>query len=316
MHHAAEPRWILILFAIFALGMFIRLVSAKRIGLLALLATTGLFLTYGLRQGHVAPPPLVVHPAAVPVAAAPGQLVVVMEAPTAPPQPEKPSRAKRAPKPKPEPKALSAAPMTPPASESPPEPAVAAVAETAEPATGSKLTDEAPLTLYLGTSTTGRPIDSLPGWVTELENAPPGSNLVSFSSDRFASVEEAEKQLWNKARDVVSRELEPRFNKYSQWRPPADFVKSHGLILERCIERTTLDVGKFVEPMYRVHWKVSLSKSVRDSLVAAWRPLVQETRLRDTALSFIGVTALLAFMNVILRLAPCPNAKKAPDAAA
>ena len=68
--------------------------------------------------------------------------------------------------------------------------------------------------------------------------------------------------------------------------------------------------------MYRVHWKVSLSKSVRDSLVAAWRPLVQETRLRDTALSFIGVTALLAFMNVILRLAPCPNAKKAPDAAA
>ena len=301
-----------VLFAIFLIGMFCRLVTSKRVGLLALFAVTGVFLLYGLRVAPVSPPPPpVVHSAAMEMPAAPVRVVAVMESPM-PPQPEKPARPKRSPKPKPATKAVPAAPSTP----STDEPPVAAVAEAAEPVTPSaSIDEEAPLTLYHGTSTTGQPIDSLPDWVKELENAPPGSSLVSFSSDRFASIEEAEKQLWNKARDVVSRELEPRFTKYTQWRPPADFVKSHGLVLERCTERTTIDVGKFVEPMYRVHWKVSLSKSVRDSLVAAWRPLVQETRLRDTALGFLGAAALLALVNVILRLAPCPNAKKTPPAA-
>jgi hypothetical protein len=303
-----------VLVAIFALGMFIRLVSARRLGVLALLVMAGVFLLYGLRVARVAPaPPPAVRSAAMEIVSGPVRAVAVMEAPA---PPEKPAKSKRGPKPKPEAKSVPAAPTTPPVGDTPPEPPVAAVTETTEPQSLAASVDEgAPIALFLGTSTTGRPIDSLPDWVMKLENAPPGSSLISFSSDRFASIEEAEKQLWSKARDVVSRELQPRLTKYAQWLPPADFTKSHGLILERCIERTTIDVGKFVEPMYRVHWKVSLSKSVRDSLISAYRPTVQQQRLQETALGFLGATALLAFVNVILRLAPCPNTKATPPAA-
>jgi hypothetical protein len=316
MHVDPTIGWFKLLFAIFLIGIVVRLVNAKRLGLLAFFVTAGLFLTYGLRQSHVSAPPAAAHPTASRIAAAPVEVVAVKDATSVPVRPEKPGRAKRAPKPKPENKAAASAPATPMTDETPPQPPVATVAEATESATDSKAADEeAPLTLYLGTSATGRPIDSLPAWVKELENPPLGSSLVSFSSDRFASIEEAEKQLWDKARDRVNRELQPRFTKYTQWRPPADFLTAHGLILERLIERTTLDVGTFVEPMYRVHWKVSISKSVRDSLVAAWRPTVQETRLRDVTLSFLGATALLAFVNIVLRLAPCSNARKTPPAA-
>jgi hypothetical protein len=307
MQSAPQPSLMMIFFAIFAIGMFIRLVNSKRIGLLVLLAIGGFFLTYGIRRAELAPPTATLM-------APPVQVVAVQEAPM-PPSPEKPGRPKRGPKSKPPAKPAPSPGGT--AESTPPEPPAVAVAESTEAATTSESPNpEAPITLYHGWSGTGRAIDSLPEWVKESGNARPGSDWVAFSSDRFATIAEAEKQLWNKAREVVVRDLRARIPEAVHWSPSNDLLKSHGFVLERCVERTSIEVGQFVEPMYRVHWKAALSKNVRDAVVNAWRPTVQEQRLESTALGFLGATALLAFVNVILRLAPCPNAKKTPTAAA
>jgi hypothetical protein len=326
MHVDPTVGWFKILFAIFLIGIFVRLVSAKRIGLLALFAFAGVFVTYGLRQGHLAPPrpaqiddPTIMRTSAYEVAEVPLQIVGVQQAPSPPPA-EKPTRPKRGPKSKSAEKTVPAAPPLPAkekVAEAPPKPPVAAVADKSDAATPSEPVDsEAPLTLYHGWSISGRPIDSLPAWVKELEKAQPGADRISFSSDRFATIEEAEKQLWDRARDFVARDLRLRIPEAVRWSPSPDLLKSHGFILERCIERTSIDLGKFVEPMYRVHWKATLSQNVRESVVDAWRPRVQNERLEMTALSFLGATAFLAFVNVLLRLAPCPKAKTTPPAAA
>ncbi|OAI56637.1 hypothetical protein AYO47_02000 [Planctomyces sp. SCGC AG-212-M04] len=300
---APQPSWMMIFFAIFAIGMFIRLVSAKRIGLICLfLLIGGVLLTFGYRQAELSPA-TVIYMEPPPV-----QLVAEV-----PPLPDKPGRPKRGPKPKPPGKPAPAAAL--PTETSPPEPPAAAIAETSEAATPSG-EPEAPITLYHGWASTGRAIDSLPEWVQESEKPRPGSNWIAISSDRFATIDEAEKQLWNKAREVVVRDLRARFPEAVRWSPSNDLLKLHGLILERCVERTSIEVGQFVEPMYRVHWKAALSKNVREAVASAWRPTVQEQRLESTALGFLGATALLAFVNVILRLAPCPNAKKEPTATA
>lgn len=313
-----QPSWMMIFIAIFAFGVFVRLASAKRVGLLAvLLLLGGVCLLYGFREAQMAPPPIPMQPALITMPAAPLQVVMVKEAPTPPPA-EKPARPKRGPKPKPAEKAAPGGPPVPSevaAPESPPEPPVAAVAETAEEATQAEaVTKEAPIMLYHAWSTTGRAIDSLPAWVNEPNN--PKSARASFSSDRFATIEEAERQLWGKARGFVHTDLKQRIPDTFHWAIPTDVLKSSGLILERCVERTAIEVGKFVEPMYRVHWKVVLSENVRQVVIDAWRPTAQAERLKVSTLGFLGAAALFAFLNVILRFAPCPNAKKAPPPAA
>jgi len=289
---------------IFAIGLFIRLASSRRLGLIALLAVTGGFLTYGTlhlrsegpRGGRAA-----IRQASV---------VVMEEGPKAPPgiEPrEEPPRPKRAPKKKHAPKP-KAAPGGATGGDDHPAPPVAGDA----PADDEMVAPETPLTLYIGTSKQGRTLDALPDWVAELADAKAGSNSVSFSSDRFASIEEAENQLWAKACRFVGQDLEQRNPAAAGWTPPADLLKSRGFLLERCVERTTIDVGSFVEPMYRVHWKGTLSKNVREAVVEAWRPTVQSERVRVTAVGFLGAAAVLAFLNFVLRLAP-GRSKKPPS---
>jgi hypothetical protein len=298
MQSAPQSSWMMIFLAIFAIGIVIRLVNSRRIGLICLLLLGGAFLTYGVRRTDLGPATL------TRMAQPPVQLIVVEESPP-PPSPDKPGRLKRGPKPKPPAKAAPSSGVK--AETSPPEPPAAVLAEKSD-------NPEAPITLYHGWSGNGRAVDALPEWVQEADKPRGASDGIAFSSDRFATIEEAEKQLWTKAREVVVRDLQARVPEAIHWSPSNDLLKSHGFVLERCIERTSLELGQFVEPMYRVHWKAALSKNVREAVVSAWRPTVQEQRLESTALGFLSAAAFLAFVNVILRLAPCPKAKKEPAA--
>jgi hypothetical protein len=306
MHHAHfSISWFGILVAVFAFVLFIRLVNSQRMGTLLMLVCAGVLLLYGLKRTRENVTAMVEPPALMPIAVGPPRFVVA----DPPPAPSvKPARPKRGPKGKPaEPGPIAplpgviGAPPAPPVAEESDEPGPAASSETVA-------VEEAPLTLYHGLSTLGRPIDSLPKWVSELAGATPGSSAAAFSSDRFASVAEAEKQLWGKARDFVARDLRLRSPEAVHWSPPPDLLKSRGFLLERCVERTAIEVGQFVEPMYRVHWKVSLSKNVRDAVADAWRPAVQERRLEASLLAFLGAAGILACVNFILRVAPCARA--------
>jgi hypothetical protein len=315
MHHATEPRWIMILVAIFAIGLFLRLSNSKRLGLLVLFFIGGSFLMYGARQGRIHAPPHAL-PAAFQMSAGPMQVAVEI-APTPPPgpdKPEKPSRAKRAPKSKSVTRSSPPAPSKPAIKDTPPAPPLATVVEAAQPEVPLEAEEsEAPLTLFEGTSTKGRPIEALPEWVSGLAGAKPGSNSVSFSSDRFATIAECEQELALKARDFVAHDLRQRIPEAVHWSPPYELLKSKGFIVERCVERTVIEVGQFVEPMYRVHWKASLSSDVRAAVADTWRPTIQKRRLDDVTLGFLGAAGGFAFLNLILRsVAARMAAKKTP----
>ena len=303
----AIPGWIIMFATVCAIAMFVRLANSNRIGLLVLIAS-GLGLMFFTVSAR--------HSSRVTSITYNGNLEVTALKPMPPTPPVVPAvdskpRPKRSPKPKPP------APAKAPESVANPEPPATTAPADAVPAVALVVykAPEAPLTLYEGSAKTGRTIEALPGWVTELADARPGSSAVSFSSDRFASIDEAEKQLWEKARDFAAGDLRLRIPEAIHWSPSPDLLRSRGLIVERCVERTSIEVGQFVEPMYRVHWKANLSNDLRTAVADAWRPTVQAGRLKGVTLGFLGATGAFAFLNIILRSIAARTARKSPAAA-
>lgn len=316
--HLAVPGWIVMFVAIGAIAVLVRLASSSKAGLVLFLAGgVGLvLLTYSARQVRIAPPAVVSEMHAPATA-----FVADVPMPSIPSN--KPVRPKRPPRAKPPQRAedppIPSTPSRTPAvatAETPPAPPVAEIGITSSVAEGSApVTPEASTTLYQGSSATGRLIETLPEWVTSLADARTGSNSLSLSSGRFATIEAAEKELWQKARDFVARDLRQRIPAAVHWSPSVETLKSSGFIVERCVERTTIEVGEFVEPMFRVHWKGTLSTDVRAAVADAWRPTIQQDRLEKVAFGFLGVTGFFAFLNLILRSAAARlAARKAPAA--
>jgi hypothetical protein len=270
-----------LLVAIFAIGLICRMATSSRwvIAILLViglgLATTGL---YQVRGKVRVPPPKIVHVNSF-----------------SPPLPaEVSARATTAARPKRPGKTKPADPSRTTADEPPPAPPVAADAATVE--------EESPkYVVYRGTSTIGTPTQTLPSWVAALANSEPGSNPTTITSDQFATVEEAEEQLWTKARDLAARDLRERTPEAVGWSPSKELLKQRGLILERCVERTSLQVGAFSEPMFRVYWKLRFSDDLRQAVADAWRPTVQESRIQMVAAGFIGWSLVLGAINLLLR---------------
>ncbi|HVJ85800.1 MAG TPA: hypothetical protein VM452_09165 [Caulifigura sp.] len=303
----AIPSWIIMFATVCAIAMFVRLANSNRIGLLVLIAC-GLGLMFFTVSAR--------HSSRVTSITYNGNVEVTARVPQ-PPAPPVIATAESKPKPKRTPKPKPPAPAKAADTVAAAEPPMATAATTADPvvATDADPSPEAPLTLYEGSAKTGRVIESLPGWVNELAEARPGSTSVSFSSDRFASINEAEKQLWEKARHYVSGDLRMRVPEAVHWSPSPELLGRSGLIVERCVERTSIEVGQFVEPMYRVHWKANLSNDLRAAVADAWRPTVQAERLQGVTLGFLGATGAFAFLNIILRSIAARAARKSPAAA-
>ncbi len=198
----------------------------------------------------------------------------------------------------------------------PPAPPVASLAEPGPQDAGPAVETVAPITLFQGSSSQGRPVKALPAWVAELAAASPGSSQAAFSSERYATIEQAEDELWNRTRDFVAADLRLRVPQANRWSPPRGLLQSQGFVAERCIEKTALAVGSFEEPMYRVHWKVSLTDDQRRAVVDAWRPSVQEERVELVAIGFLGASGALAFLNLILRSAAARLAARKPSTTA
>jgi hypothetical protein len=279
------------------IAVLVRLASGRKAGVFLFVALgVGLmFATYGVR----------VVPQAVKTITISSDVQIAPPVPPRPPVTVKTARPKKPPTKKPP---EAATPSPPPVVDEPGTPETPAIAE-------SKTEEgpQDPITLYQGTSQVGRPVDTLPGWVTELADAKPGSGAIAFSSDRFASIEAAESELWNKAREFVAGDLRLRNPGAAHWTPSTEFLKQRGLIVERCVERTAIEVGQFVEPMYRVHWKLALSSDLRNSVADAWRPTVQAERLKGLTFGFLCATGGFAFLNIILRsVAARLAARKSP----
>ena len=290
------PRWLMMFAVVCGLAMIFRIGSSGKLGvaLLVLMGLgVGLLSIAKVRMSHI-------HTLqAAPVRVAMEQTLPPLPGPPSPASP--PKKPKRPTKAKPAPRVEK--PPVSAVAEFPPMPPMAVAIEQPAPATPAELSPpEAPLTVYLGSSATGKAVDSLPEWTTQTVSAGDGdTGSFTMNSDRFATIDEAEKQLWTKARDLAARDLRQRIPDAAGWSPEPALLRSNGFILERCVERTTIQVGEFVEPMYRVHWRAALSSNVRRAVVDAWRPTRQEKSVGIVAIGLMSATGLFAFMNLVLR---------------
>jgi hypothetical protein len=152
--------------------------------------------------------------------------------------------------------------------------------------------------LYAGLNSDGVAVDQPPPWVSDTEN---NGGTVILESQRYASVEEAENDLWLQLRQRAGELLAEHVPNAKGWMPDQAVLERSLAVIERFVEKSTLVVGEFPVPMYRVHWRVSLNDQTRDFLARVWQP----TFTHDRAFSVIGgfaiVSLALAALNLLLR---------------
>jgi hypothetical protein len=160
---------------------------------------------------------------------------------------------------------------------------------------------DSPFTVFQGLSASGKSVESPPLWVIEPIAATTEALPGTLSSERFATVEEAEQQLWEKLQSEVAEVMTHRFPDARGWQPPRDLLQRASVVLERCVERIEKTYGEHVVPMYRVHWKIALTDPTREMLALAWMPTVANERMFTVGSVFGGIAGGFLFLNLLLR---------------
>jgi hypothetical protein len=128
-----------------------------------------------------------------------------------------------------------------------------------------------------------------------------GWSKYVLSSQQFATVDEAEAELFQSVITDVKGGFEYHWPETKGWNPSRDDVVSSGLITEKVIETIPLKVGEFENPVYRVSWLVEFRPEANKALHARWMPLEAERRSRWILAGLAGITGLMGGTAVLLR---------------
>jgi hypothetical protein len=180
------------------------------------------------------------------------------------------------------------------------QPAVAPLSSSGPDSQGAALHSQArdassdgEIVAFLGTESVGQRLEGLPGWVTEPPSGDAaGDRRYVVSSKQWATVEEAERELSEQLAADVRKHVAREQGRAGGWTPSFALLRQSGTITRRCHETTSLQVGEFTEPMYRVYWQVQSTPAVRDFFLASWRSRAQEQRLVQAGIGF-GLLTLL-----------------------
>lgn len=107
-----------------------------------------------------------------------------------------------------------------------------------------------------------------------------GGSQQVLISQQYATVEEAQAQLYESLLSEATRVVWHSWPETSGWSPTRADLDSSGVIAERIIETYSLKVGEFENPVYRVSWLVKFDPVVNHSLLTSWRPTEAEHRAR------------------------------------
>lgn len=150
----------------------------------------------------------------------------------------------------------------------------------------------------------GLAVPELPAW---RQNPPregsteQGWSKYVVSSQQFATVEEAEAELFQSITTDVQAGFAYHWPETQGWVPTREDILSSGLITEKVIETIPLKVGEFENPVYRVSWLVEFRPEANKALHARWFPLEAERRSRWLLAGLAGITGLLGGTAMILR---------------
>jgi hypothetical protein len=125
----------------------------------------------------------------------------------------------------------------------------------------------------------------LPEWVAEKQLVVADKQLVVLTSQRFATVQEADDQVLQLARRAVADDLKKVYS-YEGEPPLSDSeIESMGFG-RRHVEQSRRNSGTNTFTVYQVHRQLELSPSLRSALEPRWREQIVNKRL--------GILAALA----------------------
>jgi len=183
-----------------------------------------------------------------------------------------------------------------------PSPQPAASAPVTEDAAPKPALPDAKYTLYAGNSRDGVGIENPPAWVFDAEQSQPDFlGPQTLSSERFASIDEAEEQLWRRVESLAGDFLTIRHPQARGWRPSWELVREANLVTERCIEKSELVVNTFTLPMYRAHFRVQMTDPALGLMARAWQPTVTRERVMMAGGGIAAATGLFAALNLLFR---------------
>ena len=141
----------------------------------------------------------------------------------------------------------------------------------------------------------------LPEWVGQPEVVSDERKLVSLSSQQYATVEEAEREVLREAEVRIQKDFEKTYPYKGSWVFPEEFVEKHYLS-EPYVEKTTGNTENATFEMVRVHRRLTLSSAAHKKLYPVWREQIVERRLWTLG-SLLGVfTLILGATATYLRL--------------
>lgn len=148
------------------------------------------------------------------------------------------------------------------------------------------------------------PIQELPGW---RKNPPHEGSLGAgrakyvLTSQQFATVEEAEAELFRS----LAADVQESFAKYHSpalgWTPTPEDLRLSGIIAERVVETFSVKVGEFENPVHRVSWLVEFDHDKSTVLLKRWEPIEAQRRSRLILSILAGVSGVLGMSALALR---------------
>jgi hypothetical protein len=145
-----------------------------------------------------------------------------------------------------------------------------------------------------------------PEWLPEIAGEDlSGANVQAaaqiVSSQRFATLEEAEQQITTEIVDRVRADFESAYFPAGHWQVPLEPIAARGL-LQFVGESFEQDFGEGVRgTMYRAHARLQLTPELRAELYPAWRQQVVTRRVLLLAAVVGAFTLVLAVASVLHR---------------
>ena len=147
-------------------------------------------------------------------------------------------------------------------------------------------------------------IQELPGW---RKNPPHEGTLGAgrakyvLTSQQFATVEEAEAELFKSLTADVQESFAQYYSPAVGWNPTPDDLRLSGIIAERVIETFQVKVGEFENPVHRVSWLIEFDHAKSTVLLQRWEPIEAQRRSKLILSILAGASGVLGVTAMALR---------------
>ncbi len=147
-------------------------------------------------------------------------------------------------------------------------------------------------------------IQELPGW---RKNPPHEGTLGAgrakyvLTSQQFATVEEAEAELFKSLTVDVQESFAKYYSPAVGWNPTPEDLRLSGIIAERVVETFSVKVGEFENPVHRVSWLIEFDHDKSTVLLQRWEPIEAQRRSKLILSILAGASGVLGVTAMALR---------------